>query len=271
MNLLRESTPAPGYQSIVDDPKLASLIKFGLLNLVAGESHQEKGGEEEVCIVILGGECTVDAGEKSWQDVGGRRDVFDGMPHSVYVPRDTPFTVKAEGDCSAAICRAPARTKKTPELIPPGDVKCRSVGKRNWERRVCDIMGNDSAVPDTLIVGETFNPPGNWSSAPPHKHDVADLPRQSKLEEVYYFKLKPRQGFGFQRVYTADGEIDEAYVLGDGDVIAIPRGYHPVVAAPGYQLYYLWVLAGEERMMRPLDDPDHAWLKDCEPIISEMN
>jgi 5-deoxy-glucuronate isomerase len=131
-------------------------------------------------------------------------------------------------------------------------------------------MGNDSDIPQNLIVGETINPPGNWSSSPPHKHDVDDLPMESKLEEVYFYKLKPQQGFGLQRIYSDDGDLDEAYVIRDGDTVAFPRGYHPVVAAPGYQLYYLWVLAGEKRIMCPNDDPDHAWVKDTEPIISEI-
>ncbi len=270
MNLLRTGKPIPGYQSLVDDPELCSFIKFGVLNLAEGKAFQDSTANEEACLVILGGICSVVVGDERWEKVGARPNVFDGNPYSVYIPMDTSLEVSAKTDCAIALCRAPAKSARPPRLITPDDVKCRTVGQWNWKRRVCDIMGNDSEIPETLIVGETFNPPGNWSSAPPHKHDVDDLPRESKLEEVYYYKLKPSQGFGLQRVYTADGELDESYVVRDGDAVAIPRGYHPVVAAPGYSLYYLWVLAGENRIMRPNDDPNHAWLKNCEDILSQI-
>lgn len=270
MNLLKKCEPTPGYIPVIDDPKLCSLIKFGLLNLSDGEIYGDETADEEACLVLLGGRCTVSVGDEKWQSIGGRTSVFGGKPHSVYIPREHPFQVEAVGDCNVAVCRAPAKTQKNPKLITPEEVKCRTVGKWNWKRQVCDIMGNDSSIPETLIIGETYNPPGNWSSAPPHKHDVSDLPRESKLEEIYFYKFNPPQGFGLQRVYTKDGDFDEAYVVNDGDTVAIPKGYHPVVAAPGYSLYYLWILAGEKRVMKPNDDPAHAWLKNCEPIMSEI-
>ncbi len=270
MELLKKSEEKIGYRSIVDDPELCNFIKFGLVTLPKGRSYEAETAGDETCLVILAGKCTVSAGEEKWDNIGSRSNVFEGNPYSVYLPKDYSFEVVASTDCSIAICRSPAKTKRVPRLIPPEDVKCRMSGKWNWSRKVCDIMGNDSDIPENLIIGETFNPPGNWSSAPPHKHDVDNLPEESKLEEVYFYKLQPRQGFGVQRVYTEEGDIDEAYVIEDGDAVAIPKGYHPVVAGPGYQLYYLWVLAGETRMMAPNDDPEHAWLKNCEPIISQI-
>jgi 5-deoxy-glucuronate isomerase len=119
----------------------------------------------------------------------------------------------------------------------------------------------DSVPAQRLLIGETYNPPGLWSSYPPHKHDVQQPPQETKLEEVYHFRLNPPQGFGLQRVY-GDG-FDECYTAQDRDTVVITKGYHPVVGAPGYQLYYLWILAGEERTMHPRDDDAHAWAKEA--------
>jgi 5-deoxy-glucuronate isomerase len=109
-------------------------------------------------------------------------------------------------------------------------------------------------------VGETFNEPGGWSSYPPHKHDRHDPPAEVALQEVYHFRLQPRQGFGIQRMYSPERGTDEVLVVEDGDTVLIPFGYHPVVAAPGYRLYYLWALAGEGRDLRLREDPAHAWV-----------
>ncbi len=270
MSLLFRHAAFEGYRAVVEDPSICRHIAFGLLSLQDGQIYREDTAGREVCIILLNGlvSTTVDASEKG--DMGPRSTVFDGKPYSLYVPKESDLELRSRGPSFLAVSRAPARSKREPRIIQPQDVKCRTVGRWNWKRSVCDIMGNDSTVPETLIVGETLNPPGNWSSAPPHKHDVDDLPRESRLEEVYFYKLRPPQGFGLQRIYTEGGDLDEAYVVRDGDTMAIPRGYHPVVAAPGYSLYYLWVLAGEKRVMKPRDDGSHSWLKDCEPIISQM-
>jgi 5-deoxy-glucuronate isomerase len=108
-----------------------------------------------------------------------------------------------------------------------------------------------------LLVGETFNPPGNWSSYPPHKHDGRD--GEPRLEEVYHYRIDPPQGFGHQTLYTSDGE-SVTHVVRDGDAVLLPYGYHPVAAAPGYRLYYLWALAGAERRMALYEDPQHKWV-----------
>ena len=111
-----------------------------------------------------------------------------------------------------------------------------------------------------MLVVEVITPGGHWSSYPPHKHDRDALPDESYLEETYYHRLKPAQGFGFQRVYTDDGSLDEALTVKDGDVVLVPRGYHPVAAPHGYDLYYLNVMAGPKRIWRFYNDPQHEWL-----------
>lgn len=154
-------------------------------------------------------------------------------------------------------------------IVTPDKVKERIVGSRNWRRYVNDVIGMDIKA-GRMIVGETFNPPGNWSSAPPHRHERDELPLESDMEEIYFYKIDPPKGFGMQMVYTEDKAIDEAYAIRNSDLIAIPRGYHPVVAGPGYRLYYLWVLAGKKRILKQKDDPEHVWVKYSEAIIESQ-
>ena len=127
-------------------------------------------------------------------------------------------------------------------------------GHAGGEARGLQVVG----VGERLLAGETYNPSGLWSSYPPHKHDTQRAPEESKLEEVYHFRVKPAGGFGIQRVY-GDG-FDDAYAVQNRDTVAIARGYHPVAAAPGYELYYLWILAGEERVLHWWEDPSHSWV-----------
>jgi 5-deoxy-glucuronate isomerase len=107
------------------------------------------------------------------------------------------------------------------------------------------------------MVGETFNPPGHWSSFPPHKHDGRN--GEPKLEEVYHYRIDPPQGFGYQTIYTNDGE-SITHQVRDRDTVLLPYGYHPVSAAPGYRLYYLWAMAGEQRELALYEDPAHRWI-----------
>jgi len=172
-----------------------------------------------------------------------------------------------------AVFSAPAQTDQSARLITPDQVTHASVGVGNWRRDVYTAIGENFPC-DRFLIGETVNPPGNWSSFPPHKHDVARPPDEAVLEEVYFYRMKPANGFALQRLYTgatSPGEpYDVAVTLRDGDAVILPKGYHPVVAAPGYQVYYLWCLVGEERAYGAwADDPEHAWLRRVEPILRE--
>jgi 5-deoxy-glucuronate isomerase len=113
---------------------------------------------------------------------------------------------------------------------------------------------------DSLLVCEVHTPPGHWSSYPPHKHDTDAPPLESYLEETYYHRIDPPRGFAFQRVYTDDGTLDETMTVHDRDVVLVPKGYHPVGAAHGYQLYYLNVMAGPKRVWKFTTEPAHQWL-----------
>ena len=196
----------------------------------------------------------------SYPGIGGRSNVFEERGYSVYAPPRTTYRIEALSDLDVAVCMAKADEEKAPFLVTPDQVRERVVGKGNWQRSVFDIV-DGSVDACRLLVGETINPPGNWSSAPPHRHQVDNLPEESNLEEAYFFRVDPPQGFGVIRIYTDDRKIDETYSVENNDLVLIPEGYHPVAALAGYRLYYLWMLAGEKRMLKPRDDPKHAWLK----------
>lgn len=249
-------------------------LEVGLLRLRPGQRWQTETGPREMALVILSGRVHVRTEGAQWNHLGGRRTVFDGRATTVLIPRGSWAEVEAaealhpSGLVEGAVCFAPTPVRAEPRLIPPDQVQARWVGQFNWRRSVEDCL--HAGIPaGALLLGETFNPPGNWSSYPPHKHDQDNPPLEGVLEEVYHYRISPPQGFGLQRIYTAEGDRDEALVIQDGDTVVIPRGYHPVVAAPGYRLYYLWVLAGPQRVMRPHDDPDHAWVHAAGEVLKE--
>lgn len=240
-------------------------ISFDVLFLNKGMAYREKTGSNEVCLVVLGGRCTVEADGKTWKNIGKRKDVFDGRAAAVYVPAGSDLRVVAgRGPVEVAVCRVKADRKTKAAYIPPEKVKVVSRGRDNWSRTVHDIVDQDVDA-SNMLVGETFSPPGNWSSAPPHRHDVDDPPRETNHEEIYFFKVKPAQGFMVIRLYTDDRSLDETYTVENNDTVIIPEGYHPVASGPGYEGYYLWILAGRERTVCTHDDPRHAWLKKEKP------
>jgi len=282
MNLLHKGEKIKeGYQTIVS-PENSELkwLEFGRLFLLSrGKKFSDIDEEREIVLNIFGGNCDVkiekgQTSEKvSYQEIGGRADVFSGAPTMVYIPKGLKYTIESNTEVlEIGIFKAPSRKNARTALVRPEDTNPITPGANNWRRKVYIPIG-EKVDADKLIVGETFNPPGNWSGYPPHKHDSYNLPREAPYEEVYFFLIKPSQGFGIQRVYTsseAKDTINEVYVIENSDTVAIPRGYHPVVAAPGYQLYYFWALAGEERVYAAWsDDPKHSWLRDCEPMPNQ--
>ncbi|MBX6763843.1 MAG: 5-deoxy-glucuronate isomerase [Rubrobacteraceae bacterium] len=218
-------------------------------------------GRESV-LVILGGRCSVEVeGGGSWKELGERKDVFSGKATAVYVPAGTPYRISSQTGSEVAICRAPADGGGEAYVVRPGEVNAAVRGSGNWRREVHDII-DESRPAARLVVGETFNEPGCWSSYPPHKHDEQDPPREVRMQEVYYYRLDPAGGFGLQRIYSPERSFEESFAVRDGDAVLIPFGYHPVVAAGGYRLYYLWALCGEGRTLRPNEDPAHRWISE---------
>jgi 5-deoxy-glucuronate isomerase len=234
-------------------------VGFEALRLRAGQQIERRTVAEEACAVILSGRCRVDAGSEVWQAVGERATPFDGPPHAVYLPIGTAYSLEALADgVEVAIGTAPVRSPsepRVPRLITPADVRVSTRGSGTMERTIHDILMEDQPA-ETLLVTEVLTPGGHWSSYPPHKHDTEDLPRETYLEELYYHRLRRREGWAIQRVYTSDGSLDATIAVRDGDNVLVPRGYHPVSAAPGFDLYYLNVMAGPVRQWRVTMDPD---------------
>ena len=239
------------------DPKGTRELSSWRLRLGPGETAAHQLPGEEMIVVLQEGTGTFAAGAERWPVE--RTGVFAGRATAVYVPPNTPFSATASSPLEAIIISTPAPTGGAPALIRPDDVTVNQRGRGTYAREVHDLFVRDPYV-QRLMVGETFNPAGHWSSYPPHKHDGKD--GEPTLEEVYYFRIDPPQGFGQQTLYTADGE-SVVHMVRDGDVVLLPYGYHPVSSPPGYRLYYLWAMAGAERRLALHEDPAHRWIHDA--------
>lgn len=240
------------------------LIHFTVRQLAAGARWEVSTGGHEVCLVLLAGHCRVRWNGEAWQDLGPRASVFDAYPHAVYFPAGTRVEVVAEQRSELADCRAPSDASLAPRLVPPEACGLEIRGGGNATRQIVDILP-PSFPADRLLVCEVFTPSGNWSSYPPHKHDVDNPPAEVDLDEVYYFRMRRPDGYAFQRLYTADGSFDRTFTVTDGDLLLIHEGYHPFVTAFGYDAYYLNVLAGTRRSMAAADDPRYAQLRAAWP------
>jgi 5-deoxy-glucuronate isomerase len=236
-----------------------SHVGFEVLLLDERRTVERDTGGRECCVVLVAGTGHVRSEHGDWRDLGGRATPFAGAPDAAYLPPATPFTVEgAAGGVEVALCTAPAGVGAEPRVLPGEESEVEVRGHGVQERRVTPILMGDRAA-DSLLVCEVLTPPGHWSSYPPHKHDRDALPEESLLEETYYHRIEPAQGFALQRVYTGDGTLDEALVVRDRDAVLVPRGYHTVSAPPGYADYYLNVMAGPARTWAIANDPDHEW------------
>jgi 5-deoxy-glucuronate isomerase len=224
--------------------------------------HVHSQPDEELVVVMLSGRATIRCRGEVWDGVGGRDSVFSGMPYALYLPVNAG-QVEMEAVtsvCELAICGARAQKEFPAALITPSDVEIEVRGGENATRQINHIVKPDFPA-DRILIVEVYTPGGNWSSYPPHKHDIHNPPGEVDLDEIYFYKISRPEGYAIQRVYTRDGRRDETITVRDNEVILIPDGYHPVVAAHGYDCYYLNVLAGSARSMAASDDPDYAWVR----------
>jgi 5-deoxy-glucuronate isomerase len=217
-------------------------------------SFAAKTGETEIALVPLSGTCRVEAGGESWE-IGARASVFDGMPHALYLPRDTAYRV--EGHAELAISGARCERRREPLLVRPEEVEVEVRGAGNATRQINHLLTPEFPA-ERLLVVEVFTPAGNWSSYPPHKHDEDNPPGEVVLEETYYFRTN---GFAVQRLYSPRHGLDLTETVRDGDLVLVPYGYHTTAAAHGYDLYYLNALAGDRRSMAAADDPALHWTR----------
>lgn len=259
MNLKIKSSLEKKYNIIFNKKKDFKNIEFSILNLTK-DYYSSNSKEFQLFLIVLSGKCSIKINDKLFKNIGKRKNVFDGKPHAMIISNNNKFKIESSTKCEIAVIKIKSISSLDPILITPKDVKMKKVGKNNWSRNVYDIITRDHPT-NNLLIGETINPPGNWSSSPPHKHDKHRPPIEGKHKELYFYKVDPKQGFGIQRIYSKK-KFDQSYTVENNDTIIIPEGYHPVVAGPGYKLYYMWILIGDNKNYFLFDDPDHKWIKE---------
>jgi 5-deoxy-glucuronate isomerase len=235
-------------------------VGFRVVNLGPGQATAQAAGDRETCLVVLTGKADITVGAQTHKGLGGRASVFEDVaPAAVYVPAGQGWSVTAVDAVELAVCSAPGTGEGAARVIEPAKMSREVRGQGTNTRYVRNILPETEPA-ESLLVVEVITPGGHWSSYPPHKHDTATPQEETALEETYYHRLSPPQGFAFQRVYTDDRSLDETVCVQDGDVVMVPRGYHPVGAPHGYDLYYLNVMAGPKRQWIFRNDPAHDWI-----------
>lgn len=245
--------------SVIGDADI-KLIEFGIINLQKGKEYSADSGNFETVLIVLGGSCSVSGESFKFSTVNARKDVFSGKPYTVYIPSGMSYTVKAGTDVEIAWTASPSTLKTKPYMISPEQVKDVHIGKENYQRDAYLILTEEFPA-SHLFIGEAFVPSGNHASYPPHRHDFDNLPVEVDMEEIYFFRFNPQQGYGIQKIYTDDKSIDFTCTVKENNTTLIPRGYHPVVNAPGCTMYYLWIMAGPNyRKFLSVTDPEHKWI-----------
>jgi 5-deoxy-glucuronate isomerase len=246
--------------SLIRSGEQTKYISLDVTAAQPGESVQLDPGAERL-VVILSGRASLTLDGRDCGVLGSRADVFEGAGDAVYLAPSSTAVLVADGDCAVAVAGAPAGSRQPGEarIIPAATQREVVVGSGSWGRRVRTVLGPDDAA-SRLIVGETVHTgTGTWSSFPPHRHD-RESADEARLEEVYYYRVHPADGFAVQVRYDTDTVAEDLHIVHDGDAASITSGFHPLVAAPGHGLWYLWILAGEERVMRVYVDPRYRWV-----------
>lgn len=261
--IIKSVTPDGSGRVLQVTPESAGWTYVGLVveQIAAGASWDYSAGQDEICIVPLRGSAEIKSDLGEWT-VSRPGTMFDGKPTCLYLPVGSSFTATSAHGAELAITSARATDGFPPKLIEPDDIDVEIRGAGNAARQISHIVKPEFPAHNLLVV-EVFTPSGNWSSYPPHKHDVQQMPDEAILEEIYYYRINPDDGFALQRLYFADGSFDHAWTIHDGDLLLVPQGYHAFAVAHGYTGYYLNILAGpdSERTMQPADDPSYAWVR----------
>jgi 5-deoxy-glucuronate isomerase len=266
IQLLHKPQQSPGlYQEISAEKAQWNLLNFRAMRLKQGETWTDSTGENEYAIVLLGGNFSVKSDKGTWKTRNGRKDVFSGIAHTLYLPRHTEFQLRPESDeVDIAVGWCETDQDHPPYLKQPQECTIEIRGGDNANRQINSLIqpGFDC---HRLVCVEVYTPSGNWSSYPPHKHDERVLDdngqvQEAELEEIYFYKVDNEKGFALQQVYTSDRSLDEIVRAYNNDLVLVPRGYHPVVAGHGYNVYYLNFLAGSDQSLANSNDPEHEWI-----------
>lgn len=253
------------YQSVTREEAGWQYLNFQARLMKKGEVWKADTGAHEYGIILLSGNYSVTSDKGSWRTINGRKDVFSGIAHTLYLPRHTVFDLRAESewlDIAYGWCETDQ--DHTPVFKGPEQATIEIRGGDNATRQINDLIGPGFPC-HRLVAVEVYTPSGNWSSFPAHKHDERIVDKsgtlmEARLEETYFYKTEKRQGFAIQQVYTSDRSLDEIAVAHNNDVVLVPRGFHPVVAGHGYHVYYLNFLTGSDQSLANTPDPDHAWI-----------
>ena len=264
-------------QPIVDinDP-ITPLVFFNIVKLKAGETFTHHLANYESCVVPATGSIDVVIGQWHANNVGGRGlDVWDGEPNAVYVPVGMTAELSAKNDCEIFVCGAQFNEVYEPFVVRAQDIDPVQYGSDDTKthRKIKHLLGqNPPGRVGRLMVSELYTVgQGGWSGFPPHKHDTDRLPHETHHDEVYNFRFRPGHGFGMQLLQRKEGQVGEAYHIVDGSTLQIDKGYHPCVAAPGYEMYYFTILAGKsQRSLVQFFQPTHAYQVDTIPGIKDM-
>jgi 5-deoxy-glucuronate isomerase len=257
----------PEYIQVTPQSAQWEHLSFAARQLNQGATWDFETQDNELALVVLGGVCEITSNMGNWTDVGRRPNVFSGMPYTLYLPPGARFSVEAKShQLDIAYGWAKAQDVHPACLVKPAEVEIEIRGGDNVTRQINKMIPPGFPA-SRLTVVEVYTPSGNWSSYPPHKHDEHIVDASGKileadLEEVYFYKIDRPEGFAYQRIYTRDRKLDELLLARDSHLVLSPYGYHPVVAAPGYNCYYLNMLAGSAQSLTATDDPDHAWVKE---------
>ena len=261
-NYKKTYTPAKGYTPIckIGECSLGRL-EFGIIELDGGESLDYYTADKESAFILLEGHCDVAFDCQLWENIGNRSSVFENRrAESFYMPIEQNFTVTARDHLKIAVCATPVAEKTEPQYLPADRVPLKLLGEQPYQRETSFIIDGTTNA-KVLTIGEAYCTEGNWAGFPPHKHDVDNMPAECIAEEIYYFLFDPKQGFAVQCLYTADGEVDEAYRVKNDELVEFPYGYHTTVSTPGYQTYFLWLMAGDHQGFNRSSDPEHAWIE----------
>lgn len=257
--------PSGVYQKITAADAGWTHLNFEARMMQKGEVWEGNTGENEYAFILLSGNYSVTTDKGSWETVNGRINVFSGIAHSLYLPRHTSFKLTAQSewlDIAAGWCFAhddfPARFKQ------PAEAAIEIRGGDNATRQINSLVEPGFGC-SRIIAVEVYTPSGNWSSFPAHKHDERKTDEkgnllEANLEEIYFFKINKEQGYAIQHVYTSDGSLNELMHVKTNDAVLVPKGYHPVAAAHGYDCYYLNFLAGSDQSLANTPDPEHEWI-----------
>ncbi len=234
-------------------------LDFKVVALREGRSYSQAADKRERALVPLQGRGSARVSGLDFEL--GRADLWEELPHVLYVPPGNALNVQAQGSFEFAVGAAPAAGKYPVRLFKPSEMKAEVRGGGPARRQVNHILATPLPT-ERLILFEVYVPGGAWSGWPPHCHD--GYMGSAYLEEVYYYRIRPSAGFALHRNYRKDTDFDELFVVRDGDLVLVTQGFHPVAAAPGSSVYFLNYLAGEliseGRGTPPYDDPDHAWI-----------